>query len=180
MTVPSEPCPCEHTAPDGAPGPVADAELVMRHIPVSLWLVWDQQGQPRLTPAAFPEDELRGRKGKSVSVLRGLAAPAEASRRGIALTKEPAWKDDPVAALARVDALRTLVDRQQRREICVNADPVDTDLGFCAEHASILRASPPPDPSQRLEWMKLRLKLACRFASVSHGSGKPVQRILLP
>lgn len=164
------PCPCEEDVPNGAPGAVSDAECVIRHVPVSQWLLpngW-------LSASAFPRDEVRGLKGKSVSVLRGMTPPDEVTRRGAALNKEPAWATDPVIARAPVLALRQIVDREQRREICVNADPVETPLGFCTTHASVLRAFPPLDPKQLMEWATLREKLADAFAGISHCSGKPI------
>lgn len=164
------PCPCEGDVPDGAPGAVADAEWVIRHIPVSQWLMPNGQ----LSASAFPRDELRGVKGKSVSVLRGMTPPDEVTRRGTALNKEPAWASDPVIARAPGLALRRIMDKEQRREIRVNADPVETPLGFCTIHASVLRAFPPLDLKQLMEWATLREKLADAFAGISHGSGKPV------
>ena len=164
------PCPCEEDVPDRAPSAVAGAEWVIRHVPVSQWLL----PNGRLSAAAFPRDELRGIKGKSVSVLRGMTPPDEVTRRGAALNKEPAWASDPLIARAPVSALRQIVDREQRREICVNADPVETPLGFCPTHASVLRAFPPLDPRQLMEWATLREELADAFAEIAHASGQPV------
>ena len=145
MSMDQDPCPCEQAAPDGAPGPVGDDETVIRHVPVAFWVTWDAKGRARLTQAAFPQDELRGRHGKSVSVLRGMTPPQEVAQRGASLNKEAAWVDDPVAAKARVGGLRHVLDKQQRRELCVNADPEESAIGFCPTHASVLRACPPPD-----------------------------------
>lgn len=174
MSGDSEPCPCERDAPAGAPGPVDDAETVIRFVPVAASIARDGRGGTALTPMAFPQDELLGRKGKSVSVLREMTAADEVARRGAAINKEPAWADDPVLAKASVRALRQLLDKKRRRELCVNADPVEDNFGRCPTHASVLRASPPPDKTQRLEWTRLRLELAAQFADVVHCSGSPV------
>ena len=166
------PCPCEHHAPPGSPGPVADAETVIRYIPVSQWIM----PSGLVSASAFPRDELRGVQGKSVSVLRrDLTAPEEIARRGVALSKEPAWAGDPVLAQTRVLTVRGIADKQGRRELCVNADPVDTPLGFCATHAGVLRADPPPDLKQLLEWARLREKLADAFGKAAPCSGKPLE-----
>ncbi len=169
-----EPCPCERDSPADAPGPVDDAEAVVRLVPVSAWIASNGRGGTVLTPMAFPQDELLGRKGKSVSVLRGMTAADEVERRGGKLNKEPAWAADPVIANASVLALRQLLDKEHRRELCVNADPVEDDCGPCPTHASVLRASPPLDKTQRVEWTRLRLELAARFVEVVHCSGRPV------
>lgn len=97
------------------------------------------------------------------------------ARRGTALNKQPTWAADPVVAKARVLDPRQIVDRQQRREVCVNADPMDTPPGFCATHAGVLRAFPPLDPKQPMEWAMLREKLSDCFAEVAHCSGKAVE-----
>lgn len=172
------PCPCERIAPEGAPGPVADTETVIRFVPVAAWIAWDGEGKARLRPVAFPEDELKGSGDKSVSVLRGMTPSGEISRRAAARNKEPAWANDPVTAEASVLTLRQLLDKRQRREMCVNADPLETDLGFCPTHASILRAYPPLDKEQRLAWAVLRLKLATAFSEALHCSGQPPMPIL--
>jgi hypothetical protein len=173
-----QPCPRERDVPNGAPSPVDDTEMVVRFVPTFAWIAWDQTGKAKLRPAAFPEDELKGSKGKSVSVLRGITPPNEVSRHAVNRNREPSWADDPVVAEAHVLVLRSLLDNRQRREVCVNADPVATDLGFCPTHASILRAHPPPDREQRLAWAVLRLKLATAFAEVAHASSQSVALIL--
>jgi hypothetical protein len=178
MSAALPPCPCEQNTPDGAPGSVDDTEMVVRFVPTSVWIAWDETGKARLRPAAFPEEELKGSKGKSVSVLRGLTAPDEVFRHAVNPNREPAWAGNPVVAKAQVLILRNITDKRRRCEICVNADPVETELGLCPTHASILRAHPPLDREQRLAWAILRLKMATAFIDVAHASRQPVAQIL--
>lgn len=173
MSATPEPCPCEGNAPDGAPGPVADDETVIRIVPLRGWLARSGTGRAELTSAAFPEDELEGKKGKSASVLRPMTEPAELARRAAARNREEAWANDPVVARGLVRPMRQLRDGADRREICVNADPVTDALGPCSTHASILRSVPLPDRSKRLERAKLRLALASVFIEIAHLSGAP-------
>jgi hypothetical protein len=73
--------------------------------------------------------------------------------------------------------MRKIRDAEGRREVCVNADPTTDEndkLGPCPSHASILRANPPLDPTQRLEWQILRVKLAEQFTNIRHQSGAEV------
>jgi len=174
MSAPPEPCPCERNSPDGAPGPVADGETVIRFVPLQDWVARSGTGRAELTVAAFPEEELEGRKGKSVSVLRPMTGPAELVRRAVARNREAAWAGDPVVARGSVGPMRQLRDGEERREICVNADPITDELGHCPTHASILRSNPPPDRSQRLQRAKLRLALVSVFLDVAHLSGDPI------
>lgn len=174
MSGETSPCPCEDVTPDGAPGPVADDEALIRFVPVAAWLVRDDKGRATLTPTAFPKDELARNKGKNVSLLRALAPPGEVGRRVDALNKELRRHRDPVVARATAKDLRQLLDKKYRRELCVNAGPITDELGFCAMHASVVREFPPLDATQRLEWTSLRVKLASQFAEVSHFSGAPV------
>jgi hypothetical protein len=172
VTSEPSPCPREGDSPGDAPGPVGDDEVVIRFVPARHWLVQNPSGVPELSPAAFPRYELRGRDGKSVSVLRNLTEPGEIARRAALRNREPVWSDDPVVARAHVAALRQLRDQAGRREVCVNAHPVTDDGGHCPTHASILRSDPPP--AERLEWAMLRASLVHMFAEVSHLSGGPV------
>jgi len=174
MTTAAEPCPGEALAPRPAPSPVGDDETVIRFVPLRGWLAYDGSGHVELTSAAFPEQELEGRKGKSVSVLRHMTAPQEILRRAVARNREPAWANDPVVARGRVLSMRQLRDCAGRREICVNADPITDNLGQCPTHAGILRSDPLPDRSRRLERARLRLALASIFFDVAHLSGSPV------
>jgi hypothetical protein len=97
-----------------------------------------------------------------VSVLRDEhTAGRETARRAQAMNRELAWATDPVLARGLVMSIRSIRDKEGRREVCVNADPTTDEndkLGACPSHASILRANPPPDPAQRLEWQMLRIK----------------------
>jgi len=91
-----------------------------------------------------------------------------------AMNREPKWSSDPVLARGLVISLRSIRDTEGRREVCVNADPTTHEndkLGACPSHASILRADPPLDVTQRLEWQMLRVKLAEQFTEIRHQSG---------
>lgn len=169
-----DPCPCEGDSPEGAPGPVEDDEAVIRFVPYWNWLLRNGAGDLVLDQAAFPQQELEGKLGKSVSVLRSMTDPPEIARRAIHRNREPKWADDPVAARGGVRPMRHLHDNAGRREICVNADPISDVLGHCPTHASILRATPPLDRDQRLHWAKLRLALASAFTDIAHVSGSLV------
>jgi hypothetical protein len=70
MICDDETCPREREAPSPAPGPVGCSEIVVRFVLVQAQLIRNAEGHPVLTAAAFPKDELRGIRGKSVSVLR--------------------------------------------------------------------------------------------------------------
>jgi hypothetical protein len=153
---------------------VEDDEAVVRFVPRRDWIVRSGTGRAELTVAAFPEQELEGRKGKSVSVLRSITEPGELARRAVGRNREPAWDSDPVIARGLVGPMRQLRDHAERREVCVNADPITDDFGICPTHASILRSDPPPDRSQRLQRAKLRLALTTSFADVSHLSGRAI------
>jgi hypothetical protein len=171
-------CPCEGDIPDGAPGSVDDHEILLRGVPLYEQLVFTEEGKPTLGPTFFSQDELQGKSGKTVSILRDDLTPAvEVSRRCTALNKDELWQSDPVVARALTEALRRMVNSDNQREICVNADPTTNDndkLGACATHASIIRAiaesskSVPP----RLTWGVLRANLAARFSDLKHLSGK--------
>jgi hypothetical protein len=169
-------CPCEGECPPGAPGAVQNNETVLRTVPVYEQLVFGPDGQPGVALTFFSRDELAGRNDKTVSVLReGSTSIEEIARRCVALTQDPSWQSDPVIAKASAEALRKIVDADNQREICVNADPTTKDndkLGACPTHASILRAiaqntKVPP----RLSWGIIRAQLAERFSQVQHLSG---------
>jgi hypothetical protein len=174
----SETCPHEGEAPSPAPGPVECGETVVRFVLLETQLIRNAEGQPVLTSAAFPKDELRGVRGKSVSVLRDEhTGPEETARRAREMNREPMWSSDPVLARGFVISMRKVRDAEGRREICVNADPTTDEndkLGACPSHASILRANPPLAPTQRLEWQTLRVKLAELFTEIRHMSGEKV------
>jgi hypothetical protein len=174
-----EPCPREREAPPPAPGPVESSEILVRFVVIREQLIVTDEGLPALTSAAFSQEELRGRGGKSVSVLRDEhTAPQETGRRAQAVNRESAWSSDPVLARGVVSFVRNIRDREGRREICVYADPTTDEndkFGACPSHASILRANPPPDRRQRLEWQMLRLKLAEQFTRIRHHSGADVR-----
>jgi len=177
MSPEDEPCPHEQIVPDGAPGAVRDDEWVIRFVPSRDWLMWDDNARPVLRSAAFPRDELAGREGKSVSLLRQITPDVAVKQRGKFLNKEDSWRDDPVIAKAEVTKLRGLRDQRGRREVCVNADPTTDDLGYCATHANVLRACPPLEKTQRTEWSKLRLKVATQFTEIRHHSGRAPTRV---
>jgi hypothetical protein len=171
-------CPREREAPSPAPGPVECDEIVVRFVLLQAQLIRNAEGQPVLTAAAFPKEELRGTRGKSVSVLREEhTAPLETARRAQAMNREQKWSSDPVLARGSVISLRSIRDTEGRREVCVNADPTTDEndkWGPCPSHASILRADPPLDITQRLEWQMLRVKLAEQFNEIRHQSGREV------
>jgi hypothetical protein len=174
-----EMCPREWEAPPPAPGPVECNETVVRFVLHQAQLIRNAEGQPVLTATAFPRDELRGINGKSVSVLRDEhTAAEETARRAQAMSRESMWSSDPVLARGLVISIRNIHDAKGRREVCVNADPTTDEndkLGACPSHASILRANPPLDLTQRLEWQMLRVKLAEQFTEIRHQSGTAVQ-----
>jgi hypothetical protein len=173
-----EACPREGEAPSPAPGPVELTETLVRFVILQTQLIRNAEGQPVLTAAAFPRDELRGIRGKSVSVLRDEhTAGEETARRAQAMNRELMWSSDPVLARGLVISIRNIRDAERRREVCVNADPTTDEndkLGACPSHASILRANPPLDLTQRLEWQMLRVKLAEQFTEIRHQSGAAV------
>jgi hypothetical protein len=173
-----EPCPREGEVPLPAPGPVGCSETVVRFVILRTQLISNAEGKPALTAAAFPRDELRGVHGKSVSVLRDEhTAVEETCRRAQAMNREPMWSSDPVLARGLITSIRKIRDAEGRREVCVNADPTTDEsdkLGACPSHASILRANPPLDLTQRLEWHVLRVKLAEQFTEIRHHSGAEV------
>jgi hypothetical protein len=175
----NETCPREGEAPSPAPGPVECNETIVRFVPLQAQLIRNAEGQPVLTAAAFPRDELRGIHGKSVSVLRDAhTAAEETARRAQAMNRESMWSSDPVPARGLVTSIRNIRDPKGRREVCVNADPTTDEndkLGACTSHASILRANPPLDLTQRLEWQMLRVKLAEQFTEIRHQSGTAIQ-----
>jgi hypothetical protein len=177
MSGDAEPCPGEQQVPAGAPSAVADSETVTRLVPSLGWIIRDGKGQAALGPVAFPKVDLSGKDARTISVLRDMTEPAETRRRAVCMNTELAWTEDPVIARAPVLQLRLVCDTQGRREACVFADPTtaETDkFGACPTHASILRACPPLDMKQRLEWNRLRLALAQTFAEVRHVSGQAV------
>ncbi len=169
-----DPCPCEGKSPEGAPGAVKDAEAVIQFVPYSSWLLRNGGGHLVLDQSAFPQQELEGKDSKSVSVLRDMTEPSEIAGRAARRNREPKWTDDPVVARGGVLPICRLQDTAGRREVCVNADPITDDLGHCPTHASILRATPPLDRTQRLRWAKLRLALASNFTDIAHVSGNTV------
>jgi hypothetical protein len=181
MTIEDEACPREAETPPPAPGPVASTETVVKIVRLKKELILNGRGRPVLTSLAFPKEELRGIQGKSVSVLRDEhTAVEEIARRAGEINREPTWSSDPVIARGTVISIRDIRDAEERREVCVNADPTTEErdrLGACPTHASILRAHPPLDSSQRLQWNMLRLKLAEQFTEIRHQSGAAVQLV---
>jgi hypothetical protein len=124
MICDDETCPREREAPATAPGPVECSETVVRFVPLQTQLIRNSDGQPLLTSTAFPLDELKGTRAKSVSVLRDEhTAGRETARRAQAMNRELAWATDPVLARGLVMSIRSIRDKEGRREVCVNADP---------------------------------------------------------
>lgn len=165
------PCPNEDNPPAEAPGKVENTELVIRVAVQEDWVLSDS-GSLTLSTAAFTKNDLQGRKGASVSLIREMTSPAEVLRRARALTKEPRWVEDPILGRAVTDAIRRIVDDDGRREFCVNADIVDDDLGKLVTHASLLRSCPIPNSDERALWSAIRLLVAQTFNDVRHCSGR--------
>jgi hypothetical protein len=181
VTSDGQACPCEGQAPPPAPGPVANTETIIRFVSDATHICLESNGKWGMVPTAFSKEELAGKKNKSFSVLRDPhTAEAEITRRAKEKTLEPSWKADPVLARAPVLAVRELRDGGNRRIVCVNADPTtaQTDtLGPCPTHASLLRAEPPLDAKQNMEWLTLRMALRSAFRDIKHASGKTVKPI---
>jgi len=179
MTDECNPCPCEGSVPCPAPHRVLDEEIVIRAIIRKNWLVFDEDGNPQISTVAFSKDDLAAKIDKdggkrSVSLMRSATPKPELAHRLKQLNKEVKWSDDPVRAIAEAISLRRILDNKGRREICLNADPVSDYIGDCSTHVSMVRACPPPDDKQKLDWQILRQKLCCVFNSVEHLSGQKV------
>jgi hypothetical protein len=155
-------------------------ETLLRSIVLLEELATDENGDLCLTSASFRLDDLAQKpidkknpgKLRSVSVLRKeLTAVSIVEQRVNALKR---YEDaDPFVGLASTSEVRSIVDEEQRREVCVNTDPTHSDdrLGACSTHASIVRSQAQQDQSKRLSWHKLRSELASKFDRVVRISG---------
>ena len=179
MAKPQERCPCdgEDDCPAGAPGRVADGEIVIRFVPKRDDLEWNEDGEAFLRPTIFSHDELERKRSKSASLLRDdLTQPDEVARRARERGRNGTWPTDPVLARALTSELRAYCDPTGRREACVHADPLEDQLGFCPTHAFVRRADPPIDPEQRARKNAFREKLALTFSDIRHVSDVAVVR----
>jgi hypothetical protein len=172
MTVVGGACPCEIDVPDGAAGAVTDDEIITRFVPLESWLVWNDEGRPELTIAAFPKSELQGAKGNCASVLRDGIGRLELEARASDRNREPAWTalNDPVLATAAVADIRQLRS-EKRRLACVNADPITDQIGPCPWHAGLVGGQPEIPKKPNLPWDTVREMIASRFTSITHFSG---------
>jgi hypothetical protein len=174
MSVP-EPCPCEDTPPASAPGRVGDDECLVRFISDRHHVGRDDEGNYFIVSAGVPKDDLRQYNDWSFSTVReSHIDKGEMIIRAVAVTKTQEWKADPVLGRSTATALRSVRDKAQRREVCVNADPTTSEndkLGPCAAHASIVRSTPPLDENDRLAWLTLRTKVGECFDHIRHNSG---------
>ena len=174
-----EPCPCESVAPSTSPGPVSDAEVLIRFVEKSDLVVADDLGRNFLAATAVSKNDLHGKGGqRSFSVVReGYTEAEELKRRAVARTREDQWRDNPVLARTEARRLREIVDLAMRREICVNSDPTyekNDALGPLPSHASVVRADPPLDDKMREQWLRLRTAVGECFDDIRHCDGTPV------
>lgn len=171
-----EGCPCEDEAPDPAPGPVDDAELLVK---VAFARAGDFEeedgGTYRFAPGAFRKEDLLGKRrgDKSVSVIRQDHLPQKECMRRAALL-EPRWDADPVIGRVRAEDVRALDDNNAPRLLCVYADPTgDEDRhGALPSHAGIVRARPFPGDNHRMEILKVKIAIAKLFGTLTHLSGR--------
>jgi hypothetical protein len=109
---------------------------------------------------------------RSVSSFRGGGrTPFDALIvRACSWNTEVAWGEDPVIAIAKAGRLRTIVDGDGRREICVYADSTDDNdpFGKSDSHASIRKSEPAHERHQRQDIAILRSKLFEAFAELRH------------
>lgn len=174
MSASNDPCPCEMDGIGDCVSPVGHDETVVKVVVQRDHLVVDSNGKASLAHTAISKDDLArkaGRNGKqrSVSTFRRSLTPSEElGRRAKELTKEAAWKDNPILAVAHTGSLRSITTKDTRREICVYAEPTGEDdpLGPCPSHAGIIRSFLPPDPKTLLEWLTLRTEVASRFSEL--------------
>jgi hypothetical protein len=180
MNCESAPCPREQLVPEGSPSAVGDGESLLRVIVREEWLNLAPDGTVVPSTAAFSQQELQRKHGKSVSVIRSITTEADTARHAKRVNKQPEWRTDPVIALAPVGAVRGIKSDERSREACVLADPDnDSDPPFLT-HASIVRACPLPAENDRLSWHALRLELVSQFEDVRHLSGKAVNLAMGP
>src|SRR5271165_3083874 len=130
-----EPCPRERDAPPTSPGPVENGAIVVRFVAIREHVGSDASGRVFLLPAAVKEEDLKGRRNHSFSLVREAhIEKSDLTARAIAKTVSEEWKSNPVIGRTATERLRALLDDTGRREICVNADPTtaeDDPLGAC-------------------------------------------------
>ncbi len=181
MSLPEPLEPAEQQDAGSPHGPVLSTELLTRFLSSDDHLHFADDGTPRLSVAALPDDDLKNdRRYLSVQRRDHTVAPemlAAARRRNPAT----AWPDDPVVANVACDALRKLLSHPhpaepRRREVLVVARPLqpgDKDFPNDA-HAGVVRAPPyPASPDKgRLPRLMLRSRMAALFEVVHLTSGR--------
>lgn len=172
----TEPCPGEGEAPYPAPGPVEDAETLVRFISTRKDTIWDGVTM-RVSPGSFSSDDIKGAKGRngverSVSMFRReCTLSAELFARAERTNKETDWIGCPVVALTTAAFVRKMRDGAERREFCVYAEPVDEaddPSGPCTTHAGLKRSKPERPDEQRVNKNILRDRLAGAFDELRH------------
>ena len=167
----SSPCPSELTDPSSDVGHCRDHEHLIKVVELRMLIVDNGVGRALLAPSAIKQSDL-SKPERSVSTLRKeLTSSEEVQRRAKAINKQAEWADDPLIAVASIESLRCIVDRQGRREVCVFAEPTsasEDSLGPCLSHAGLKRSLPAPLPTDRLDWAMLRGKVAAAFSNLEH------------
>jgi hypothetical protein len=166
-------CPCEMDGLINGVTAVQDDENLIKVIPLKSHLVTSKDGSVQLTSTAISQDDISGKKdalgaSRSVSTFRAELTPRlELERRAKSINKVPEWSDDPISAIVSTKALRAVIDKSGRRELCVYAEPTDEKdkLGPCLSHAGLKRSLSPPIPDSRLSWAVLRSTVAQKFTA---------------
>ena len=139
-------------------------------------IVWDGF-LPRVSPASFSRDDIRGAKGKdskkrSISTFRHALTPrAELFARARAYTLNQGWCSDPVVAIGEALNFRSIRDDNGRRELCVYAEPLDEPSdphGPCPTHAGLRRSDPVRRDAQRMDLLMMRDRIASCFGPLGH------------
>jgi hypothetical protein len=168
-----EACPCENNIPPTSPGPVEDQEVVVRFVEDQGHIGADASGKVFLVPTAIRKDDIQGKKGRSLSLAREAYAERDDLERRAAARAEEKWRQNPILALTHARQLRAILDGAQRREVCVNSDPLTDDLGTFPAHASAVRSDPPKDDQLRQHWLQLRTAVGECFDDIRHADGNP-------
>jgi hypothetical protein len=167
------PCPCEMDHPAVNINAVQDEENLVKVVVLRSHLATSINGHIQLTTTAISQDDISGKKDasggtRSVSTFRAEQTPREELvRRAKAINRVPEWCDDPISAIVAATTLRTIMDEDGRREVCVYAEPTDErdKLGPCPTHAGLKRSLSPPIPDSRLSWAVLRSTVAQKFTA---------------
>ena len=159
-------CPCEEEAPAPAPGPIGDREEIVRVVRFDTDVVGDSVAGLKLLERHWSVSDLKGgtvRQRRDASVYRGCTPPHELKLRAAAITKVDAWKSDPLVAVAVASSVRAVVDVENHRELCLNANPINDQHGLCVFHGGIVRSEPIDLRRQRSQILTLQLKLCDMF-----------------